>query len=232
MIADASLLTPIAFALTAGIATFFSPCSYPLLPGYVGFYVSQTEGDEASLSGALGRGLVAGTGVLGTFAVLLVAAYWIGHSRLSSIVLFEPIVGGILVVFGLLIVLGRGPSLSVALPKRRSSVLGFGIFGAGYALAAAGCVAPLFIGVVAQALSLPPVSAALVVGIYVGSIVVLMISLTVATGMGLVAGAGRLAAHSDTLERLAGIVMIIAGVGQLYLAVVVLDVISLPAGPW
>ena len=222
---DASLLTPLAFALAAGIATFFSPCAYPLLPGYVGFYVSQTEGDEASLSGALGRGLVAGIGVLGTFAVLLVAAYWIGHSTFSKIVLFEPIVGAILVGFGLLIVVGRAPSLSVALPKRRSSVLGFGIFGAGYALAAAGCVAPLFVGVVAQALSLSPTGAALVVGTYVGSVVALMVSLTVATGMGLVAGAGRLAAHSETLERLAGGVMIVAGLGQLYLAVVVLDVI-------
>ena len=225
MIPDASLFTPLVFALTAGIATFFSPCAYPLLPGYVGFYVSQTEGEEASLSGALGRGFVAGVGVLVTFAVLLVAAYWVGHSTLSRIALFEPIVGAVLIVFGLLILLGRAPSLSIALPKRRSSLLGFAVFGAGYALAAAGCVAPLFIGVVAQAVSLPPTSAALVVGTYVGSVVVLMVSLTVATGMGLLAGAGRLAAYSETLERLAGVVMIVAGIGQLYLAIVVLDVI-------
>ncbi|ELY48873.1 cytochrome c biogenesis CcdA family protein [Natronolimnohabitans innermongolicus] len=219
---DGSL--PLAFALTAGIATFFSPCAYPLLPGYVGFYVSQTEGSEPSLSGALSRGLIAGAGVLVTFGVLFVAAYWIGHSTLSNIVLFEPLVGAILVIFGLLVVFDRAPSLSIALPKRRSSVLGFGIFGAGYALAAAGCVAPLFVAVVAQALSLSPGSAALVLGTYAGSVVVLMVSLTIATGMGLVAGAGRLAAHSETLKRLAGAVMILAGIGQLYLAIVVLEV--------
>ncbi|SDK93918.1 cytochrome c biogenesis CcdA family protein [Natronorubrum texcoconense] len=220
---DGSL--PLTFALVAGIATFFSPCAYPLLPGYVGFYVSQTEGEQASLSGALSRGLVAGIGVLATFGVLLVAAYWVGHSTLSNIVLFEPIVGAILVAFGLLVVFDRAPSLTIPLPKRRSSVFGFGIFGAGYALAAAGCVAPLFVAVLAQALALPPVSAALVVGTYVGSVVVLMISLTVATGMGLVASAGRLAAHSELLERIAGVVMIVAGLGQLYLAIFVLDVI-------
>ena len=220
---DGSL--PLTFALVAGVATFFSPCAYPLLPGYVGFYVSQTEGEQASLSGALSRGLVAGVGVLATFGVLLVAAYWVGHSTLSNIVLFEPIVGAILVVFGLLVVFDRAPSLSIPLPKRRSSVFGFGIFGAGYALAAAGCVAPLFVAVLAQALALPPVSAALVVGTYVGSVVVLMISLTVATGMGVVASAGRLAAHSELLERIAGVVMIVAGLGQLYLAIFVLDVI-------
>lgn len=213
---DSSL--SLSFAMLMGVVTFFSPCAYPLLPGYVGFYVSQTDGADASLSGSVSRGLVAGAGVLGTFGVLFAAAYWVGHSTLSNITVFEPLVGLILVVFGLVVALDRGPSLSVTLPKRRSSVFGFGIFGAGYALAAAGCVAPIFIAVVAQALALPPLSAALFVGTYVGSVVVLMISLTVATGMGLVASAGRLAAHGDTLKRVAGAVMIVAGFGQLYVA--------------
>ncbi|MFC4247526.1 cytochrome C biogenesis protein, partial [Natribaculum luteum] len=42
---DASITPTLAFAFTAGLATFFSPCAYPLLPGYVGFYVSQTDGE-------------------------------------------------------------------------------------------------------------------------------------------------------------------------------------------
>ncbi|GAB3664373.1 cytochrome C biogenesis protein [Halopiger thermotolerans] len=222
---DASTLESLTFALIAGISTFFSPCAYPLLPGYVGFYVNQTEGEGASLSGALGRGTVAGLGALGTLAALFGAAFWIGHATLSNIVYFEPLIGALLVVFGLLVVVDRAPSLSIPLPQRRSSVLGFGIFGAGYALAAAGCVAPLFVGVVAQALSLPPASGAVVVGTYIGSVVLLMVSLTVATGMGLLAGAGRFVAHGERLERLAGAIMIVAGLGQLYLAIVVLDVL-------
>ncbi|MFC4541797.1 cytochrome c biogenesis protein CcdA [Halosolutus amylolyticus] len=221
---DAALLTTLVFALTAGVATFFSPCAFPLLPGYVGFYVSQTEGDDASLGGAVSRGLVAGVGVLATFVALVGAAYWIGHTTLSNVVVFEPIVGAVLVVLGVLVVLDRAPTLSVRLPKRRSNVLGFGIFGAGYALAAAGCVAPLFVGVVGRALSYPPAEAALVVGTYVGIVVLLMVSLTVATGMGLVAG-GRLVTHSKTIKQIAGAVMIVAGLGQLYLAIFVLDVL-------
>jgi len=61
---DVSLLSTVVFALTAGVATFFSPCAYPLLPGYVGFYVSRTDGDDASLGGATIRGIAAGSGVL------------------------------------------------------------------------------------------------------------------------------------------------------------------------
>lgn len=223
---DTTLATSIAFGLISGVGTFFSPCSYPLLPGYVGFYASQTDGEGASLGGALSRGLVAGFGVLVTFGVLLGATFWVGNATLSTVKWFEVIAGLVLIAFGILVVSDRAPSPTIALPKRRSSVLGFAIFGVGYALAAAGCVAPVFFGVVTRALSLPITSAAILLGAYVGSFVVLMVSLTVATGMGLVA-AGRFAAYAGTLKRLAGAVMIVAGVGQLYLAVVVLDVFGI-----
>lgn len=221
---DPALATTLAFAFVAGIATFFSPCSYPLLPGYVGFYASQA-GEGATVSGSVGRGLVAGAGVLVTLAVLIGAAFAVGHETFSQVTLFEPVIGGLLVVFGVLVVAGRAPSLSVALPKRRSSVAGFGLFGVGYALAAVGCVAPIFLMVVARALSLPIGSALLVLGTYVGGVVLLMVAVTVATGTGLMAGAGRLARHGRTIERLAGGLMIVAGLGQLYLAIVVLDVL-------
>ncbi|MFU8867364.1 cytochrome c biogenesis protein CcdA [Natronococcus sp.] len=215
---DAALLSTLAFALTAGVFTFFSPCAYPLLPGYVGFYVSQTGTEESSLSSAIGRGLVAGAGVLVTLGILLAVAFWIGNSLLANTTIFEALVGVALIGFGLLVAVDRAPSLSVALPKRRSGTIGFGLFGAGYALAAAGCVAPVFLGVVASAAALPATSAALVIGTYVGIVVLLMVSLTVATGMGLAAGAGRLSAYGETLRRVAGTVMILAGIGQLYVA--------------
>ncbi|WP_114579120.1 cytochrome c biogenesis protein CcdA [Saliphagus sp. LR7] len=214
-------LSTVGFALTAGIATFFSPCAYPLLPGYVGFYVSRTDGDEASLRGATVRGVIAGIGVLGTLTVLLGLTFWLGQSLMAQLTIFEVLVGVLLVVFGVLVLGDRAPSLSVPLPKRRSSILGFGIFGGGYALAGAGCVAPIFLAVVARALSLPFNVAILVLATYVGIVSILMISVTVATGMGLVANAGRLAVYSGHLKRLAGAVMIVAGTGQLYLAVVI-----------
>ncbi|ELY80533.1 cytochrome c biogenesis CcdA family protein [Natrinema pallidum] len=221
---DSTLVMSLTFGLISGIGTFFSPCSFPLLPGYVGFYVSQTDGERASLGGALSRGLLAGLGVLVTFSALLGATFWVGHATLSTVKWFEVVAGVVLIAFGLLVVFERAPTLSITLPKRRSSVLGFAIFGVGYALAAAGCVAPIFIGVVTRALSLPTTEAAILLGTYVGSFVALMVSLTVATGMGLVASAGRLAAYTGLLKRVAGAVMIVAGVGQLYLAIVVLDV--------
>lgn len=222
---DPELLASLSFAFTLGVATFFSPCAYPLLPGYVGFYVSQTEGQRATLGGAISRGLVAGVGVLATFLVLIGVAFVVGQGPLSRIALFEPIIGALLVVFGVLVVVGRAPSVSIPLPERRSSVLGFGIFGAGYALAAAGCVAPIFVLVIGHAFSYAAGPAAVILATYVGAVVLLMIALTVASGMGILASAGRLAAYSGMLERLAGVLMIVAGLGQLYLAIFYLDVL-------
>ncbi|WP_256403280.1 cytochrome c biogenesis CcdA family protein [Halorubrum salinum] len=218
---DVSLATNVPFALAAGVATFFSPCAYPLLPGYVGFYVNSVDAESASVLGAGVRGVAAAVGVLATFALLAGATVRVGYSTLSNITVFETLVGALLVVFGLLVAADRAPSLSVPLPKRRAGVLGFGVFGAGYALAGAGCVAPVFLGVVARAIALPTETAVLIVGVYAGTVAVLMAATTVATGVGLVSNANRVMSHAGTLKRIAGAVMVIAGVGQLYLALVV-----------
>ncbi|WP_144797849.1 cytochrome c biogenesis protein CcdA [Halorubrum depositum] len=218
---DVSLATNVPFAVTAGVATFFSPCAYPLLPGYVGFYVNSVDTESASVAGAGARGIAAALGVLATFALLAGATVRVGYSTLSNITVFETLVGVLLVAFGLLVVAGRGPSLSLPLPKRRSSVLGFGLFGAGYALAGAGCVAPVFLGVVARAIALPGDAAALILSVYAGTVAVLMAATTVATGVGLIGNANRVMAHAGALKRVAGAVMVAAGIGQLYLALVV-----------
>lgn len=218
---DLALATNLSFAITAGVATFFSPCSYPLLPGYVGFYLNQTDAGGASIGGAGARGIVAGVGVLLTFVALTGSTLLVGQSALSGITIFESLVGGLLVGFGLLVVTGYAPSISLPLPKRRSSVFGFGVFGAGYALASAGCVAPIFLAVVARSASLPTETAALVLAAYAGTVAVLMVAVTVATGVGLLTNAGRLTAYSGQLKRLAGVVMILAGIAQLYISLVV-----------
>ncbi|WP_276256150.1 cytochrome c biogenesis protein CcdA [Halomontanus rarus] len=218
---DAALLTSLSFALTAGVATFFSPCAYPLLPGYVGFYVNRTDGDDVSIGSAAARGGAAGIGVLGTFGILMGATVWVGHSTLSNITVFESLVGGLLVAFGLLVVTGRAPSISIPLPERRSGVFGFGLFGAGYALAGAGCVAPIFLAVIARSLALPTGAAVLTLVAYASVVAILMVSVTVATGAGLLTSAGRFARYSGRLERLTGAVMLVAGLGQLYLALIV-----------
>lgn len=223
---DPGLVGTAAFAFGAGVATFFSPCAYPLLPGYVGYYASRADVDEERpVGGALLRGVAAGAGVLAVFGALAAVAVAVGQAGFERLVLFEPVVGALLVGFGLLVLLDRAPSIRVALPERRTSVLGFGLFGAVYALAAAGCVVPIVLAVFLRAIAAPPGEAALVVGAYAGGVSLLMVAATVATGVGVAAGTARLVGYGALLERLAGAVMVVAGLGQLYLSIVVLDVL-------
>ena len=208
-----------AFAASAGLATFFAPCAFPLLPGYVGFYLQQEERPPAVVAGltaAAGAALV-----LGGVAAL---AFAIGQRLTSILPLFEPIVGGLLVLFGVLVLSGRA-SPTVPLPKRPESLAGFGAFGAVYALAAAGCVVPLFLGVVAQASSFPPARGAVVLGTYATAAAAPLLGVTLLsdTGVTVWRSAGG---YTGRVKQAAGLLLVAAGLGQLYLSIVVLDVLA------
>ncbi|MFB6079767.1 MAG: cytochrome c biogenesis protein CcdA [Haloferacaceae archaeon] len=223
---SADLLGAVTFAFGAGVATFFSPCAYPLLPGYVGYYASRTAPDRegAPVGGALARGAAASVGVLAVFGVLLAAIAAVGQTAVARMTLLEPVVGLVLVVLGVATLADRMPDVEVALPKRRTTVAGFVAFGAVYAVAAAGCVLPVFAGVVIQALALPLPGSLAVVGAYAVGIAALMTAVTVVTALGVSVGTG-LAQYVDGVVRVAGAVMVVAGVGQLYLSIAVLHVV-------
>lgn len=210
-----------AFALGAGIATFFAPCSYALLPGYVGYYVATTKDESPPMRGVLARGGAAALGVFGTFLVLSAVAIAASEFVERHLPAVEILVGLLLIGLGLAVVTGRTGSFHVALPKRRSTVLGFGLFGALYALAATACVLPLFLSVAFQSLTLSPTETAIVLGSYAGSFGVLMVVATVATAVGHDALTEKIATHTGTLTRIAGVVLVFAGIGQLYVALTV-----------
>jgi cytochrome c-type biogenesis protein len=209
------------FALGAGVATFFAPCSYALLPGYVGYYVAATENESPPMRGILARGGAAAIGVVGSFFVLAAVAVAASDLVERYLVTVELLVGALLIALGIAVFLGRTGSLHVSLPERRSTVLGFGLFGAVYALAATACVLPLFLAVALQSLTLSPSGTALVLGSYAGSVGALMIATTVATAVGHDALARRIAGRVGTLTRLAGAVLVLAGIGQLYVVLAV-----------
>jgi len=222
VIAAAGAVTATAtLALGAGVATFFSPCAYALLPGYVGYYVSATTDDptDVPLMGAVVRGVAASMGVAAVFGGLAIAILLIGRPIEVVITALEPVVGVALVVLGLAVVTGRGPTWHTALPERRTSVVGFAVFGAAYAVAAAGCVAPLFLAIVLRALTYPPGSALLVLGSYAAGFSSLMLAATVAIAVGRNALLERVLDHRDLLEKGAGVALVLAGIAQLVITV-------------
>jgi cytochrome c-type biogenesis protein len=216
------------FAAGAGVATFLSPCALPLLPGYVGYYASDASDGRQPLTGIAARGLAAAGGALAALGLLAGLAVLVGRPVTSRLPLLEPLVGVGLLGLGAVALWPRGPDLHVPLPARRRSLRGFAAFGGAYGGASAGCVLPVFLAVVVQAVTLGPLAAATVVGVYAGSVALPLFVVTILTGLGVDLATGRLAGAGARLERAAGVVLLAAGVGQL---VVAFAPESLPALP-
>jgi cytochrome c-type biogenesis protein len=207
---DTAFVGTVTFAVGAGLATFFAPCAYPLLPGYVGYTL---QDDEQGLGGAVARGLAASAGavvVLAGIGGLLLA---VGGRLARHLTLLEPLVGVALVVLGALFLTDRAPTLHLSLPQRRGSVAGAAVFGGGYALAAAGCVVPVVLGVLTQSLTLAPPRAAVALGSYAAATALPLTGVTLLSAVGsdaVRAWSGRVGA----VKRLAAVAMILAGAAQ------------------
>jgi cytochrome c-type biogenesis protein len=218
---DAAFAGTLAFALSAGLATFFAPCAYPLLPGYVGYYLSR---EEADLGGAVVRGGAATVGALAVLALVGWVLVSLGTQFVSNLAFLEPVVGVGLVALGVIVLSGRGLNVHLLLPRHRSSVAGFGLFGGVYAVAAAGCVVPIVFGVVTQALTLPTEQAAAVVAVYAGSVSLPLLGVTLLSAVG--SDVLRdLSRHVGSVQRIAAVVMIVAGVAQIGVSLSYLGVV-------
>jgi cytochrome c-type biogenesis protein len=218
---DSAFFGTLVFAVGVGVTTFFAPCAFPLLPGYVGFYVRNSDGQGVVLPAA-----AAALGALLSLSVVGAVGFALGSAVVSNLTLFEPVAGLLLVVFGGLTLVGRTPQVHLTLPERPSSALGMAVFGSMYALAAAGCVVPLLTGLFAQVLTLPPAQGVVAFGSYAASVALPLVGVT------LLADAGvnewkSLGRHVGRLQQAAGVVMVLAGLGQLYYALVVLNVFDL-----
>jgi cytochrome c-type biogenesis protein len=210
------------FAFTAGAATFFAPCAYPLLPGYVAYYLgNDAERSAGTATGsrlcrAAAVGVLVSVGFVLVYGVLAGVVAAIGTRVLANVVLLELVVGGLFVGLGTAMALGRGPTRHVAFPERRRSPAAFVGFGIVYAAAAAGCTAPVFVAVALTALSSGPATAFVTLGAYAAGMSVLMIGVTALSALGREALIRRLP-RPRTVSRVAGVLLVAAGLAQVYL---------------
>jgi len=213
----------IAFAFSAGAATFFAPCSFPLLPGYVAYYLGQGDSESKPLFSRLWSagvvGVVTSVGFFLVYAALTGIVIGIGTQALTNISVLELVVGLLLIVLGTGMAAGKlNPDrLHIQLPERERSPTGFLMFGIIYAAAAAGCTAPVFIGIATFALSGGPVSAVVTLGAYALGMSVLMIAVTVVSALGRQQLLRTMSRNTGRIARGAGALLVLAGVAQIYL---------------
>lgn len=213
----------VGFAFTAGAATFFAPCSFPLLPGYVSYYLGRSTGAADSRRVQLRRaglvGLITSLGFFIVYGALTSVVVVAGTQALTNISVLELIVGSLLVLLGGAMATGRAkPGTGhLQLPERSRSPSDFLLFGMLYAAAAAGCTAPIFIGISTLALSAGPIGAVVTLGAYATGMSVFMLIVTGLSALGRDAILKRVSRKTGQITRVAGVLLVVAGIVQIYL---------------
>ncbi|OYR81591.1 hypothetical protein DJ71_13275 [Halorubrum sp. E3] len=223
-------------SFSAGAATFFAPCAFPLLPGYLSYFLSDTVsavdgGSPASATGTstvvarirrpLTRAVLfsafAGAGMTVVYGSLAGTTAFLGAQALAEIALMELVVGSFFVVAGSLMMADWKPSQSIVrLPERKRSLSGFFVFGALYAGAAAGCTAPLFIAIILQGMSAGPLLGAASALTYAVGMSSMLAVFTCVTSLGGSSITATLRSHTRTIYRIAGGLLVCSGAAEIY----------------
>ncbi len=150
-------------AIVAAVATFFSPCSFPLLPGYLSIYYNLESGERKH---ALRSGMLAAAGVT-TFTVIVGAVIaLLGQGVASSFSISSPNPSLYTRVFrislgAILVSLGAVQLSNVTFHSRgldaltnrfysaaRTGDKGLYLYGFGYNAAGIGCAGPIMAGLI------------------------------------------------------------------------------------
>jgi cytochrome c-type biogenesis protein len=143
-------------AFLTGLFSFFSPCAFPLMPGYISYYLGRYEGGP-TLNGSVKAGIAAATGINGMFALIGGAVALGGMAVKSYVSYLAPGVGIAIILLGVVMLIGKaelfagfGTLLTAYSSKFGGGVRYSGLFlyGVGYGLAAMGCQAPIFIALI------------------------------------------------------------------------------------
>jgi len=253
------------FAVGAGVMVFFSPCSFPMLPGYMSFYLAnkkQRTGkfDETAARETLPDGLAAAaglTGILLLIGIILVPFISIIGGYLGYL---ELLIGIIIAALGFSMVMeydfekivqpfrqflndyifntkfsaalvsgvesgiqSTGKALKYPALEKFSfssdepgTKTGLFWYGVAYGSAAAGCVAPVVIGLLTASISKGIITGLLVFLIFSLTAGTLMVAFTMMVAASETTIVDKLKASTRQIEMAGGIIMIIVGIYLIY----------------
>ena len=226
-----------ALLVVAALLSFFSPCSFPVLPAFMAFYLKEEakggmEGKKASNAVAAGRGFVASLGIVTVYGIIALLVFAAGFAAQAVITALPPIIGVVLVTLGILTLLPFQyhwlTRPFIELKRRIAAKIGRGreagmgtklfAFGAGYGAAGFACVAPPFVGAVLNAAALgSPEQAILGLALYIGIVIGLMVVITVALHVAGDRALQKVKAWSGAMKYISAVALIIAGSYLLWL---------------
>ena len=211
----------LAFSFLAGFGSFFSPCGVALIPAYVG-YAIRGEGANPTLASKIKNGLV--YGVLAAIGIILVyfvfaAAVSLLRNIVGPILFYLALATGtLLVILGIAMFAGKGVGFEIPLPfKKLSPKFGFLMFGTAYGLGSLGCTLPLFLLVIANALTAQNISLFLLHFVFfLSPIALLIIGFTLASFFAQEAVARSLSKLTPYIVKISPLIIILAGFYIIY----------------
>lgn len=215
------------FAYTAGAIAFLNPCGIALIPAYASAYIGLGSGERGglirSVSKALLFSVLATAGFMAVFGTAGTIMSILGSQLIRYIPWLAVAVGAAIIIVGLLLAAGRAPSIHLGwvpaahrLAGSRGAVY-LPLFGVAYGIASLSCTIPIFLYVALQAAAFG--------GVAFSALTFTAYSLGMGTSMLIFTTALELASNLvrkllnrilPYTMRIAGVVMILAGLYTIY----------------
>ncbi len=235
----------IGFAVIVAITSFFSPCSFPLLPSYVAHILGvdlekdeeeseeEVKEEESKLSKIYFLypilGLSGGIGILVSYLILGVIISAVGNVIQPYLIYALPILGGLFIIFGILMftnfeisfsrLLGwiRKGQMKIDKKEKRfafaSKIFSTFLYGLGYGIASLGCNGPIFIGFSLQVSLEPTVMRMIYAYLAFGlTIIFLMIAATVLLIFSRDFIIQKLKASTRVIKQISGAILILVAI--------------------
>ncbi|WP_417247646.1 cytochrome c biogenesis CcdA family protein [Celeribacter sp.] len=217
---DATLLPAMLIALTAGIASFISPCVLPIVPPYLAYMSGISMGEMQDGSGARKAVIPALMFVLGLSTVFLFLGFTasaFGAFFLQNQVLFGRISGAVIIILGLhflsvyrIPLLDREARLDAG--DRGGSAFGAYVLGLAFAFGWTPCIGPqlgAILSIAAQEGSVARGTSLLAVYALGLGLPFLLSAIFITRAMGVM---NRLKRHMGMIEKVMGVMLVVVGV--------------------
>jgi cytochrome c-type biogenesis protein len=199
------------FTFTAGVFVLFSPCAFPMFPGYISLYI----GTDATTKKAVEGGTVCALGLLTLFTAIGVVVSVIGSLAFTFIPHLELLVGLFMITMGLSMILEISmptflPSIRI---QQRNKLLGIFLYGVAYGLATIGCSAPIFFSILMYTIMLgEPFQVLLTFVSYAAGMALPLVVITIVVVKSRDFLVRKFVRATSLLHRVGGVVLTLSGI--------------------
>jgi len=138
---EGPILLLLLIAFFAGLLSFISPCTLPILPAYIAYTF------ETSKKNVKGMTLAFLLGLAVVFSLLGMSATFIGSFLKSNLTIFTQVAGIAILFFGVYILLGKGFSGLKVKQNNPTTYAGAFVFGSVFGMAWTPCIGPILVAI-------------------------------------------------------------------------------------